>query len=198
VAIDSFPNHALFYLFNGVSANQIGLPKESVTILEKGLELAQNQEELKIDFFTNLGEAYNDVKNYKKSDYYFDLVLKAQPNNLYVMNNYSYYLSLREEKLEYAESISKKTIEAEPNNTTYLDTYAWILYKLKRYQDALYYIKRAFESGGAKSRVIVEHYGDIQFKVGNINAAVELWKLSRELGNNSSALMEKIENKSLN
>ena len=198
VALDSFPDHALFYLFNGVSANQIGKSEESVIILEKGLERVQKEPELKLDFYTNLAEAYNDIGNYKRSDYYFDLVLKEQPENLYVINNYGYYLSLRNEKLEYAESISKKTIEAEPNNSTYLDTYAWILYKLERYQDALYYIKRAFENGGAQSNVIVEHFGDIQFKVGNTNAAVELWKLSRELGNNSEALIKKIENKSLN
>jgi tetratricopeptide (TPR) repeat protein len=125
------------------------------------------------------------------------LVLKNEPDNLYVINNYSYYLSLREEKLEYAESISKKTILAEPNNSTYLDTYAWILFKLKRYQDALYYIKRAFENGGAESQVIVEHYGDIQFMVGNAEAALELWKLSNEMGNNSESLLKKIKGKSI-
>ena len=197
VAIDSFPEHALFYLFNGVSANQIDKSEEATRILKEGLKTVKNNPDLELDFYTNLGEAHYNNKEYKQSDYYFDLVLKNEPDNLYVINNYSYYLSLREEKLEYAESISKKTILAEPNNSTYLDTYAWILFKLKRYQDALYYIKRAFENGGAESQVIVEHYGDIQFMVGNAEAALELWKLSNEMGNNSESLLKKIKVKSI-
>ncbi|MFC2104999.1 tetratricopeptide repeat protein, partial [Bacteroidota bacterium] len=183
-AIDSFPNHTLFYLFNGVSANQTGESKEAVEVLKQGLNTLQNNKELELDFYTNLGEAHNNNKDYKQSDYYFEMVLNREPENLYVINNYSYYLSLREEKLDYAETISRKTVEAEPNNSTYLDTYAWILFKLEKYQDALLYIKRAYENGGLESQVIVEHYGDIQFEVGNTDAAIKLWKLSKELGNN--------------
>lgn len=197
VAIDSFPEHSLFYLFNGLSANQIDKSGEATIILKEGLKTIKNNPELELDFYTNLGEAYYNIKKYKQSDYYFELVLNKEPDNLYVINNYSYYLSLREEKLEYAERISKKTVIAEPNNSTYLDTYAWILFKLKRYQDALYYIKRAFENGGAESQVIVEHYGDIQFKVGNTEAALELWQLSNEMGNNSESLLQKIKGKSI-
>ncbi|NOQ26008.1 MAG: tetratricopeptide repeat protein [Bacteroidales bacterium] len=196
-AIDSFPQHALFYLFNGVSANQINKPEEAVEILNKGLKWIENQPDLEIDFYTNLGEAYHNKKEYKQSDYFFELVLKKEPENIYVINNYSYYLSVREEKLEYAESLSKKTIIIEPNNDTYLDTYAWILFKLEKYQDALYYIKKAFEHGGAQSEVIVEHYGDIQFMVGNKETALELWKLSNEMGNKNKYLIKKIETKSI-
>lgn len=196
-AIDGFPEHGLFYLFNGVSANQINKPEEAVEILNKGLKWIENRPELEIDFYTNLGEAYHNKEEYKQSDYFFELVLKKEPENIYVINNYSYYLSLREEKLEYAESLSKKTIIIEPNNSTYLDTYAWILFKLEKYQDALYYIKKSFEHGGAQSEVIVEHYGDIQFMVGNAETALELWKLSNEMGNNSKELIKKIETKSI-
>jgi tetratricopeptide (TPR) repeat protein len=197
VAIDSFPEHSLFYLFNGLSANQIDKSEEATTILKKGLKTIKNNPELELDFYTNLGEAYYNIQGYKQSDYYFELVLKKEPDNLYVINNYSYYLSLREEKLEYAERISRKTIIAEPNNSTYLDTYAWILFKLKRYQDALFYIKSAFENGGAESQVIVEHYGDIQFGIGNVEAALELWKLSNEMGNNSEGLLKKLKEKAI-
>ncbi|MCK5169017.1 MAG: tetratricopeptide repeat protein [Bacteroidales bacterium] len=197
VAIDSFPEHSLFYLFNGLAANQTDKSEEATVILKEGLKTIKNNPELELDFYTNLGEAYYNIKGYKQSDYYFELVLNKEPDNLYVINNYSYYLSLREEKLEYAESISKKTVVAEPNNSTYLDTYAWILFKLNRYQDALYYIKRAFENGGQESQVIVEHYGDIQFKVGNEEAALELWNLSKEMGNNSEGLLKKIKGKTI-
>ncbi|MBI9054721.1 MAG: tetratricopeptide repeat protein [Bacteroidales bacterium] len=191
-AIDSFPEHALFFLFRGVSANRLGKSTEAITTLKAGLKTLENDEKMELDFFSNLGEAYHENKDYKQSDYYFDLVLKKDPNNLYIINNYSYYLSLREERLEYAESISKKTILAEPENETFLDTYAWILYKLERYQEALIYITKAVKNGGIDSEVVVEHYGDILFKNGEIERAVELWKLSKEMGNNSELLLEKI------
>lgn len=197
-AIDSFPKSSLFYLFKGIAANQTDKPREAIETLKEGIKTIQNDQEMEVDFYTNLGEAYHNAKMYKESDYYFEMVLNKQPDNLYVINNYSYFLSLREEKLEYAESISKKTILAEPGNDTYLDTYAWILYKLERYQDALFYIKQAYENGGAQSDVIVEHYGDIQFKLGNIEAAVELWQEAKEMGSSSKSLLEKIENRSLN
>lgn len=196
-AIDSFPEHALFYLFRGVSANRLNKPQEAIDILKKGLKLTENAKNLELDFYTNLGEAYHENGDYKQSDYYFDIVLKTEPDNLYVINNYSYYLSLREEKLEYAESISKKTIVAEPENNTYLDTYAWILYKLERYQDALIYIKKAIELGGIDSDVVVEHYGDILYRNGNKDKAIEIWELSKEMGNTSDELVKKIERKSL-
>ena len=106
-------------------------------------------------------------------------------------------MSLREEKLEFAEGISKKTVEVEPYNSTYLDTYAWILFKLERYNDALLYIKRAYDNGGNQSQVIVEHYGDIQFIVGEVNAAIELWQMSKDMGNNNESLIRKIEKRSL-
>lgn len=191
-AMDSFPEHTLFFLFRGVSANRLGKSTEAITTLKAGLKTLENDEKMELDFFSNLGEAYHENKEYKQSDYYFDLVLKKDSNNLYIINNYSYYLSLREERLEYAESISKKTILAEPENETFLDTYAWILYKLERYQEALIYITKAVKNGGIDSEVVVEHYGDILFKNGEIERAVELWKLSKEMGNNSESLLEKI------
>ncbi len=196
-AIDSFPEHTIFYLYRGISATQQKKIDEGIDILKEGLKNINNNKELELDFYTYLGEAYYQKDDYKKSDYYFDLVLKSEPENLYVINNYSYYLSLREEKLEYAESISKKTIRVEPANSTYLDTYAWILFKLRKYNDALIYIKLAYENGGNSSPVIVEHYGDIQYMVGNKKEAIKMWQLSVEIGNKSEELAKKIKKGSI-
>lgn len=192
-AIDSFPEHTLFYLFNGISGNQLKKYNEALESLKSGLKIIDNNPDLEIDFYTFLAETYNELEAYDKSDYYFDLVIQNDSNNLYVFNNYAYYLSLREEKLEYAEQLSRKTIEAEPDNFTYLDTYAWILFKQEKYQDALYYIKRAYDSGGFENPVIVEHFGDIQYYSGNTDQALKLWELSKDLGNADQKLLEKIE-----
>lgn len=195
-AIDSFPNYPTFYLFKGISALQLNKADESLSVLKTGLGLIENNNQLQTDFYIYLGEAYHETGNYKSSDYYFQEVLKIQPENYSVINNYSYYLSLRETNLDYAESISKKTIIAFPENSTYLDTYAWILYKLDKYQDALYYIQKAIEHGGIESGVIVEHYGDILYKSKNIEKAIEMWNLSKKLGNSSNELDLKIKNNS--
>jgi len=196
-AIDSFPQHALFYLYNGLAATRINKNNEAVKSFNKGLAYVSNNKDLEIQFYTFLAETYYELKDYKKSDYYYEQVIKAQPENVYVLNNYSYYLSLREERLDYAEQLSKKTIQAEPQNSTYLDTYAWILFMQRNYKEALVYIKRAYQNGGSNSPVIVEHYGDILFMNGYIEDAVKMWNQSKELGNTSDQLQYKIDNKKL-
>lgn len=191
-AIDSFPKHALFYLFKGISCIQTEKYEESLDVLKNGLKHVENNPDLENDFYTYLGETYNELKEYDKSDYYFDLVIKKDSVNLYVFNNYAYYLSLREDKLEYAEQLSRKTIEAEPTNSTYLDTYAWILFKQKKYQDALYYIQKAYDLGGYENPEIVEHYGDISYFTGDKEKAKKLWELARDLGSTDKNLLLKI------
>ena len=192
-AIDSFPENPSFYLYKGLSAIQLKEEEIAVKALSDGLELVNNNRELEINFYIYLGEAYQAIKNYIQSEYYFEKALEMKPDDIYVLNNYSYYLSLRDEKLEYAEKLSKRTINTEPDNSTYLDTYAWILYKLERYADALFYIRKAYDYGGFQNKVIVEHYGDILLKENNIQEAVRMWKLSLKLGNSDSELINKIE-----
>ncbi|MFO7829859.1 MAG: tetratricopeptide repeat protein [Bacteroidales bacterium] len=192
-AIDSFPKHTLFYLFNGISGNQLEKYEEALKSLKAGLNIIDQNPDLENDFYTFLAETYNELEEYDKSDYYFELVIEKDTSNLYVFNNYAYYLSLREEKLDYAEELSRKTIKAEPDNFTYLDTYAWILFQQKKYQDALYYIKLAYDKGGFENPVIVEHFGDIQYYSGNTEEAVKLWKLARDLGRSDEQLLRKIE-----
>ncbi|MGM0503752.1 MAG: tetratricopeptide repeat protein [Bacteroidota bacterium] len=192
-AIDSFPERPLFYLFRGISASQTEKQYEAVELFKEGLKHVDNDPELEYDFYTSLADSYNELNEYEKSDYYYELVLKNDSSDLYVLNNYAYYLSLREEKLEYAQQLSRKTIEAEPDNPTYLDTYAWILFKQQKYQDALYYIKQAYDSGGFENPEIVEHYGDILFFTGEKEEALKKWKLAKDLGSNHEELLLKIE-----
>lgn len=192
-AIDSFPDNPSFYLYKGLSAIQLKKEEIAVKALTDGLELVKDNRELEINFYIYLGEAYQSIKNYIQSEKYFEKALEMKPDDVYVLNNYSYYLSIREERLEYAEKLSKITINAEPDNSTYLDTYAWILFKLGRYNDALFYIKKAYDYGGFQNQVIVEHYGDILMKTDNSQEAVRMWELSLKLGNTSSELKLKIE-----
>ena len=114
-----------------------------------------------------------------------------------VLNNYSYYLSLRGENLDEALKYSRKSIEQEPNNAIYLDTYAWILYRKGEIKKAGKYIEKAIEHGGSDDGDVVEHYGDILFKLGKREEALKQWKKSRDLGNASEAIRYKINHKQL-
>ncbi|MEE4197643.1 MAG: tetratricopeptide repeat protein [Bacteroidales bacterium] len=192
-AIDSFPQHALFYLFKGVSASQIEEYDTALQAFKNGLKYVENNTDLEYDFYTYLAENYHETKDYDKSDYYFEMVIKSDYADLYVFNNYAYYLSLREVKLDYAQELSRKTIEAEPENSTYLDTYAWILFKQQKYQDALFYIQKAYDLGGFESPAIVHHFGDILYFTGDTAKAIKMWKLANDLGDTSNELLFKIE-----
>ena len=127
----------------------------------------------------------------------YKLILKNNPENILVLNNYSYYLSLRKENLVEAKEMSKKCNDLEPNNGTYQDTYAWVLYCLGEYEKAKLWLEKALKNGGESSAVIIEHYGDVLFKMGQKNEAVIQWKKSKSVGEGSKFLDKKIINEEL-
>lgn len=192
MALDSTRLNPLFYLMNGVAAIQIEKYREAVEVLKKGTKRVENDEELLLEFYGYMGEAFHKLEEYAKSDNYFEKVLEKQPDNIMIMNNYSYYLSLRKENLEKAETLSRKTIETDPDNNTYLDTYAWILFQKGDFERALKFIEKSLENGGHNSLEILEHAGDIYYKNGEVEKAVEYWKKAKEKGKDDPTLEEKI------
>ena len=125
----------------------------------------------------------------------YDSALVYNPSNIGALNNYAYYLSVEQRDLDKAEEMSYKTVKAEPNNSTYLDTYAWILFEKGNYAEARIYIDNAMKSDGGKSDVIVEHCGDIYFMTGDVEGALGYWKKALEMGSESKTLKQKIEKK---
>jgi tetratricopeptide (TPR) repeat protein len=113
------------------------------------------------------------------------------------LNNYAYYLSLRKENLEKAEKLAKKTNELSPNNRNYMDTYAWVLFQQKKYIDAEYLLETATKMGPPKADIL-EHYGDVLFKLNKVDAAVDQWNKAKQAGGNSDELLLKIKTKKLN
>jgi tetratricopeptide (TPR) repeat protein len=113
------------------------------------------------------------------------------------MNNYSYYLSLRGENLEKAEAMAKKANEIEPGNSSFEDTYAWVLYKLGKYDEAKVWIEKAVKSNKSNSAVILEHYGDILYKLNMYEDAFKLWEKATNAGEGSEYLKQKIKDKKL-
>jgi tetratricopeptide (TPR) repeat protein len=192
-ALDYFPNQPIVYFMDGISNIQLKNYKKAASVLESGLNQTIENPALEVEFYNNLAEAYYRMNEYAKSDSYFDKALEKDPNNIQALNNYAYYLSVRNEKLDLAESMSKKTLDKEPENASYLDTYGWILYKKGKYEEAAKYIKQSLDKE-KQSAEVNEHYGDVEFKLGMVDIAIEYWKNAKQYGSESPNLDKKIAN----
>jgi len=191
-ALEYFPNHALVFFFSGYSHFAIKQYNEAINYLEMGMDYVSDNQDLTKQFLIYLAEGNHYISKNKQSDSYFEKYLKIDSTNAYVMNNYAYYLTTRGFNLEKALLLSRKCIEIEPFNSSFLDTYAWILFTLNDYDKAFNYIERAYKYGGNQNSLVVEHFGDILFKKNKVDDALERWKEAYALNRNNSLLLEKI------
>ena len=194
-AIELFPTNPLPYYFNGVSSIQLKKFDAAISSLEDGIEFVYNNNPLLLGFYTSLGNAYNAVKNYTKSDKAYDDALKVNPDDAETLNNYAYFLSLRKEKLEKAEKFSRRSNELSPNNRSFIDTYGWILYQQGKYKEAEEWLSRAMKMGNKSA--IAEHYGDVLYKLDRKEEALKYWQEAKLAGGQSEFLDKKIADKKL-
>ncbi len=196
-AIELYPNQVFLYFFMGIAQISQENYEDAVENLEIGKTLTGNNDELKSTINAQLGDAYNFLKEYGKSDAAYDESLAYNPNNDHVLNNYAYFLSLRKEKLDYAMKMSSKLVKRNPENSTFLDTHAWVLYVQGKYKDARYYIEKAIENDEDVSGTIIEHYGDILFKLGEVDSAVMQWQKAKGMDESSELIDKKIADRKL-
>ncbi|MHC2991442.1 hypothetical protein OB13_07540, partial [Pontibacter sp. HJ8] len=194
-ALELFPNQAVFWFYNGTGHLIEKNYAKAVKSLEHGKKLSASEPELVAQFNSQLGDSYNSLKEYKKSDEAYEAVLTFDADNEHVLNNYSYFLSLRNEQLPKAQAMAKRLVEKHPTNPTYLDTYAWVLYKLEDYDGALKYLEQAVAL--SEDAAIVEHYGDVLFKLGKRDEAVRQWEKAKIKGEASAFIDRKIKEKRL-
>lgn len=190
-ALELFPNQAWLYLINGVAKHNKKDLKNATQLLEMGAKRATGNRGLLLVIYGYLGDIYNEMKDYQNSDRAYEKVLEIDPQNYTVLNNYSYYLSLRGERLEEAKKMCVTLIQNNSGNTTYLDTYAWVLYTMGDYLEA----KRQFEkimAIGVTEGVYYDHFGDTLYQLGEIEEAVKQWKKARELDSSIENIDEKI------
>ncbi|GAB3508842.1 tetratricopeptide repeat protein [Emticicia fontis] len=192
-AIEYFPNQAFFWYHNGVANFAKKDFEKAISSLEEARNLSLDNKELTKFVNGLLGDAYNEAKQYSKSDDAYEAVLKVDPNDEHVLNNYAYYLSLRKDKLPRALELSSKLAEKNTNNATYLDTHAWVLYTMKDYQKSREVLERAVKQSSGVSGTIVEHYGDVLYQLGEKDKAIEQWKKARQMGENSINIDKKIQ-----
>jgi tetratricopeptide (TPR) repeat protein len=188
----------LFY--TGVACSQLKDYKCAIQNYELALKMEIPNPQGRAQILSSLGDAYYNLENFTKSDSCYEEVLVINPNDAFTLNNYAYYLSLREVQLEKAERMSRRSNILVENNSSFQDTYAWIKFIQGDYKEAKVWMEKAMESmkiDGGDSPVMFEHYGDILFKLEDINGAILYWKKALDAGGDKSILEEKIRTKSL-
>lgn len=177
-ALEYHPDALEFYYYLGVAYYQKEELDEALDVFTRGVKQINEKSDKAVasDFYAILGDIYHQKGNAEEAYAAYDSSLVYNPDNIGTLNNYAYYLSMEKRELDKAEEMSYRTVKAEPDNGTYLDTYAWILFEKGRYTEARIYIEQALRNDGDKSRVIVEHCGDIYYMLGEKDKALEYWK----------------------
>ena len=193
-ALEYNPDEMAFYYFLGLAYFQKDEKDKALHTFQLGVSQinSESNKEIVSDFYAIMGDILHEKGREQEAYVAYDSCLQWKDDNLGALNNYAYYLSEKGKDLQKAEKMSYRTIKAEPKNSTFLDTYAWILFMQERYEEANIYIEQAVQNDSTVSDVILEHAGDISAKLGNIKKAVEWWEKARDAGSNSKVLIRKI------
>ncbi len=188
-----FPTQALVFFFNGIANSQLKKHNEAIKALKKGVVMCGDNRPLQTQFYSSLGDAYHALGRHGASDSSYEKALQLKPDEVYVMNNYAYYLSLRQENLERAAALSKRSIELSPGNASFEDTYGWILFRQNKLDEAKSWIEKALAHvNNENNPTLLEHLGDVYAKMGNESKALEYWNKAQSHNSDSTTLAKKI------
>ena len=194
-AIELFPNQNFVFYLNAAAKYQAKDFAAAAIAYHQALAITFDNKEMQAQIYSGLGDVYNELKQYAKSDSFYNASLDLKPDEVFVLNNYAYYLALRKEQLPKAAQMAKHANELQPNNASFEDTYAWVLFKMANYEQALIWIELALSHSETQTATLMEHYGDILYFLTKKDAAVqaiEKWKVAKTLGAGSEQLSEKI------
>ena len=196
-AEELFPDQPILCLFEGIASYELKKYEDAVKAYKRALKLVADDNDLLAELYMHLGDTYHSLKDSTESDSAYEKSLSLKNDNAYVLNNYAYYLSLRNRALDKAETMSKKAVTLDPKNSSFQDTYGWVLYKLQKYEDAKTWVGKALEAKDSVSAEVMEHYGDILYKLGETSQALEYWEKAKVKGPGSAFLEKKIAEKKL-
>ena len=193
-AIELNPNDIELYGYIAPAYYNIKQYDKAIEVYKKALAAVDSTDtEHRSMFLGGMGDAKFSMGDTIGAFALYDQAIEIDPNNVSILNNYAYFLTLCNRDLDKAERMSAKTVQAEPQNATFLDTYAWVFYKRKEYTMAQLYIEMAIKNEHQPSSDIYDHYGDILLAVGNKQEALKQWKKALELDAGNKELLEKVE-----
>ncbi len=188
------PEEMPFYYYLGMAYSQKDMRDEALDAFRRGVAQIneKSNKDIVSDFYAIMGDILHEKGRNEEAFAAYDSSLQYKPDNVSALNNYAYYLSIKGQHLDKAEQMSYRTIKAEPTNATFLDTYAWILFKQQRYEEAKIYIDQTLQNDSVPSGVLLEHAGDIYAMCDDIEKALEFWQQAVDAGNDSKILARKI------
>lgn len=195
--IEYNPDEIAFYYFLGFAYIQKDKDNEAFDVMKKGVAQAADTSEpaLVSDMYAYIGDMLHERGKLDECYAAYDSCLQWKEDNVSCLNNYAYFISEEGGDLSRAEEMSYKTVKAEPKNSTYLDTYAWILFHEKRYAEAQIYIEQAIANDSTGEYIYLEHAGDIYIMLGDKVKATDYWRRALEAGDDAKALERKIKYK---
>jgi len=185
--VDKFPQDFRLNYFAGNTLYRMGKEKDALPYLEAAYKITPSD----LNVISNLGLIYDNEQMDNDCERIYDEAVKLYPDNALILNNYAYHLAEREKRLKDAEEMSRKSLDKEPNNSSYLDTYGWVLFKMKDYKNARNYIEKAIKVGG--DATLFEHLGDINEALGDIVTALKNWNEALKKEPDNKDLIYKIE-----
>lgn len=194
-ALTLYPNQASLYYYSAYALFKSGKADAALANLKLALQLDTENKALQTQIFALQGDIYINQNNFNQAKVCFEKALALEPQNYLIMNNYAYYLALRNDDLVKAAAYAKLAAEAMPNNPSVADTYAFILFKQQKYDLAQQWIEKALQNNTNKDGVYLERYGDILYFKGDKDGAVIQWIKAKSAGNGSDVLIKKINEK---
>lgn len=191
--IEKYPFSPRLYYLKALSLVNIEDYGSALEILLNGKNMVIDDSNLSSEFYALIGDVHHALNDHKKSDLAYTKSLEYNPDNVFVLNNYSYYLALRNENLEQAYEMIKKCdkLTQDSPNASFLDTYAWVLYKMQKYKEAKDQINKAILLN-TNSATLFEHSGDILYELGEVHDAIIAWRKALNLDPDNPSIQQKI------
>lgn len=191
--LDLFPTMSIVYLLNGVSANQLKKHETALESLQSGIELVINDPAMKAEFNGQIGEAYFGLKEYSEGTKFYKKAIELDPKSNLLKNNFAFRLATAKRDLDLAQSIIEQAVASSPQQSQYQDTYGWVYFQQGKYNEAKEQFEKAYELS-KNDRLILEHLGDVEIKLGNRSKAVQWWELGLTIEPGNKLLQKKVAN----
>lgn len=178
-AFEDFPQESAFLEMASVGDFNLERYDDVMDICDRVLQVAPRDSSKTLRAWSTKADIYMKLGDSSKAYKAYDKALKINPDYVYALNNYAYYLSIEGKNLKKAYQMSKRTVEAEPDNATYLDTFGWILFLQGKALEAKPFFKKAMLYGGKESAVIMDHYAEVLYALKEYDLAFVYWNMAK-------------------